>query len=110
MEWYRIAESRPVIDHVSGTLNRMGETSDAARFSPEQRERVRQAILDELIRARDAAIAAGVPAEAIAEMIDERRRAIESDLSGDSPASPAVDGDDVQDGGDDSIDNDRIGH
>jgi hypothetical protein len=88
----------------------MGETSDAARFSPEQRERVRQAIFAELIRARDAAIAAGVPAEALADMIDERRRAIESGLSGHLSALPAVDGDDVQDGGEESIGNGRIGH
>jgi hypothetical protein len=56
----------------------MGATSDAARFPPEQRERMRQAILGELIRARDTAVAAGVPAEAVAELLDERRRAIEA--------------------------------
>jgi hypothetical protein len=88
----------------------MGETSDVARFSPEQRERVRRAILGELIRAWDAAVAAGVPAEALVDIINERRRTIESGLSGEPAASPAVGGDDVQDGGDDPIDNGRIGH
>jgi hypothetical protein len=99
------------IDHVSGILNGMGETSDAAaRLSPEQRERVRQAIIGELIRAWDAAVSAGVPAEALAGIIDERRRAIEADLDGDPAGSPAVGGDDVQNGGDDPADNGRVGN
>ena len=94
---------------MSGILDCMGETSDGARFSLEQRERLRQAILGELIRAWDAAVAAGVPAEALVDIVNERRRAIESGLAEDPAASPAVD-DDVQDGGDDPVDNGRIGH
>jgi hypothetical protein len=96
---------------VSGILDGMGEASDDdARFSPEQRERVRQAIIEELIRAWEAAVTAGVPADALADIIDERRRAIEASLDSDRAGSPAVGGDDVHDGGDDSADNGRIGH
>jgi hypothetical protein len=88
----------------------MGETSDAgARFSPEQRERVRQAIVGELIRAWDAAVAAGVPADALAGIIEARRRAIEASVSGGTGDSSADGADDLQDGGGDAVDDSGVG-
>jgi hypothetical protein len=95
---------------VSAILDRMGETSDrGARFSPEQREQVRQAIVGELIRAWDAAVTAGVPADTLAEIIEERRRAIEASLSGETADSSTNGADDLQDGGSDPVDDSGVG-
>jgi hypothetical protein len=55
---------------------RMGE-STGAPLTPEQRERMQRAILAELRRIRDEAIAAGVPPATIARVVEERRRALD---------------------------------
>ena len=54
----------------------MGE-STGAPLTPEQRERIQRAILAELRRIRDEALAAGVPPETIARVVEERRRALD---------------------------------
>ena len=55
---------------------RMGESAGAP-LTPEQRDRIQHAILTELRRIRDEALAAGVPPETIARVIDERREALD---------------------------------
>jgi hypothetical protein len=56
---------------------RMGE-STGAPLTPEQRERMQRAILAELRRIRDEALAAGVPPATIDRVVEERRRALDT--------------------------------
>lgn len=69
-----------------------------AGLSPEQRARLQQTITAELRRAWDEAVADGVPAERLAEVVERRRREILS-------AGP----DDAQHGRDDAVEDDRVG-
>ena len=48
-------------------------------MTPEQRERMQRAILAELRRIHDEALAAGVPPATIARVVEERRRALETE-------------------------------
>jgi hypothetical protein len=82
-----------------------GTDGPGERLSAEQRERLTAAIAAELGRVWDAAVAAGVPPEKLAEVVEERRRAIQSEVAGAGSG-----GDDVEDGGDDPVDDIRISH
>jgi hypothetical protein len=85
---------------IRGILGAMAGTSDdGGRLSPEQRALLREAITAELRRAWDEAVAAGVPAERLAEVVERRRREILSAVLG---------SDDRQNGGDDTVDDDRV--
>jgi hypothetical protein len=80
----------------------VGGSSDSdGELSPEQRERMTAAIAAELVRMRDAAVAAGVPPEVVAAAMEERRRALAESASG---------SEDVEDRGADPLDHGGIGH
>ena len=82
-----------------------GNSGGTGRFSPEQRELLERTITAELRRLWDEAVAAGVPAEALAEVIEQRRQAILSALGGSAGGA-----DDGKNGGHDTVDDGRIGH
>ncbi|GAA0911354.1 hypothetical protein GCM10009557_85660 [Virgisporangium ochraceum] len=67
-------------------------------LTPEQRALLQQTVTAELRRAWDEAVAAGVPAERLVEVVERRRREL---------LSAGVD--DAQHGGDDAVENDRVG-
>lgn len=83
---------------IRGILDAMAGTSGGP-LSQEQRALLQQTITAELRRVWDEAVAAGVPPERLAEIVEERRRRILSAVAG---------GDDRQDGGDDPVDDDRV--
>jgi hypothetical protein len=64
----------------------MGE-STGAPLTPEQRARMQRAILAELRRISDEALAAGVSPAAVARVVEERRRAL--DETEEPPTDPA---------------------
>jgi hypothetical protein len=85
---------------IRGILDAMAGTSGGgSRLSPEQRAVLQHTITVELRRAWDEAVAAGVPAERLAEIVEKRRREL---------LSAVVGSDDGQDGGDDAADNGRV--
>jgi hypothetical protein len=86
---------------ITDILDAMSEPSgDDGRLSAEQRARLRETIAAELRRVWDEAVAAGVPADRLAEVVEQRRREI---------MSAVVGSDDGQDGGDDAVDDGRVG-
>jgi hypothetical protein len=83
---------------IGGILDAMAEPS-GGRLTPEQRALLQQTITAELRRAWDEAVAAGVPAERLAEIVEKRRLEI---------LSAVVVSDDRKNGGDDPVDDDRV--
>lgn len=89
----------------------MAESSgESGRFSPEQRELLQRIITAELRRLWDEAASAGISADALADVIEQRRQAILSALTGTSDPSRPVGTDDVQNSSDNPVDDGRIGH
>jgi hypothetical protein len=94
-----------------------GRTDSDGGLSPRQREELTAAIAAELVRMRDAAVAAGVSPEVLAEAFEERRRAIvESGVSAEDPGGSGGSGgsagaavEDVQSGGGDAPDHGGVG-
>jgi hypothetical protein len=89
---------------IRGTLDAMagtnGEHPPGGPLSPEQRARLQEVITAELRRAWDEAVAAGVPADRLAEVVERRRREI---------LSAVARVEDAQHGGDDAVENHRVG-
>jgi hypothetical protein len=103
---------------ITDILDAMSEPSgDDGRLSAELRARLRETIAAELRRAWDEAVAAGVPTERLAEVVEQRRREIMSGGVGSDAGSDAcsdagsdVGSDDGENGGDDAVENGRVGN
>lgn len=81
-----------------GTLDPMAEPS-GGRLTPEQRALLQQTITAELRRAWNEAVSAGVPADQLAEIVENRRRELLSAVLG---------SDDSENGQDDPVDDGRV--
>jgi hypothetical protein len=79
-------------------LGGVGESGSS--LPPGRRELLEQVIVAELRRAWDSAVAAGATPQSLARIVEERRRAIES---------AAGLADDVEHGGDDPVEDRRVG-